>query len=70
MLRDRLVCGVNNEQLQRRLLAEPHLTFAQAMENSRSFEITEDGRMLQRDASFVESLAVNVLSNTNTATLL
>ena len=40
MLRDRLVCGVNNEQLQRRLLSEPRLTFAKAMEISRTFETT------------------------------
>ena len=68
MLRDRLVCVVNNEQLQRRLLAEPNLTFAKAMEISRTFETTtEEARMLQHDTNSVESLAVNVLSNTNTA---
>ena len=66
MLRDRLVCGVNNEQLQRRLLAEPRLTFAKAMEISRTFETTtEEARMLQHDARGAEFLAVNVLSNTN-----
>ena len=64
MLRDRLVCGVNNEQLQRRLLSKPRLTFAKAMEISRTFETTtEDARTLQRDASGAEALAVNVLSN-------
>ena len=64
MLRDRLVCGVNNEQLQRRLLSEPRLTFAKAMEISRTFETTtEDAHTLQRDASGAEALAVNVLSN-------
>ena len=68
MLRHCLVCGVNNEQLQCRLLAEPNLTFARAMEISWTFETTtEEARMLQRDASSVESLAVIVLSNTNTA---
>ena len=68
MLRDRLVCGINNEQLQRWLLAEPNLTFAKAMEISWTLETTtEEVRVLQRDASSVESLAVNVLSNTNTA---
>ena len=30
MLRDRLVCGVNNAQMQRKLLSEETLTFAQA----------------------------------------
>ena len=32
MLSDRLVCGVNNEGIQRRLLAESHLEFKKAME--------------------------------------
>ena len=51
MLRDRLVCGINNEQLQRWLLAKPHLTFAKAMEISRMFEtITEEACVLQHDA--------------------
>ena len=38
MLRDRLVCGANNKQLQHRLQAEPHLTFTKAMEISQIFE--------------------------------
>ena len=38
MLQDRLVCGVNDEQLQRRLLAEPKLTFKKAIELSQKFE--------------------------------
>ena len=32
MLRDRLVCGINNEKIQRRLLAEPDLTLKKAEE--------------------------------------
>ena len=32
MLRDRLVCGSNDDRIQRRLLAEPRLTFKQAFE--------------------------------------
>jgi len=32
MLRDRLVCGINNESIQRRLLAESTLTFKKAFE--------------------------------------
>ena len=31
MLRDRLVCAINDQRIQRRLLAEPGLTFAKAM---------------------------------------
>ena len=68
MLRDHLVCGINNKQLQRQLLAEPRLTFAKAMEISRTFETTtEEACMLQHDAKGTEFLAVNVLSNTNSA---
>ena len=41
MLRDRLVCGVNNARLQRRLLAEPDLTFGKAMELALALEAAE-----------------------------
>ena len=62
MLRDRLVCGVNNEQLQRRLLAEPRLTFERALELSRMFEsATEDARHLQNETKSAV-LPVNALS--------
>ena len=62
MLRDRLVCGVNNEQLQRRLLAEPRLTFERALELSRTFEsATEDARHLQNETKSAV-LPVNALS--------
>ena len=33
MLRDRLVCGINDDGLQERLLAEPDLTYAKAVEH-------------------------------------
>ena len=32
MLRDRIVCGISNAQIQKRLLAEKTLTFAKALE--------------------------------------
>ena len=38
MLLDRLVCGINHEQLQHRLLAEPNLRFSKAMEIVQTFE--------------------------------
>lgn len=38
MLRDRLVCGINDERIQRRLLGEPTLTFARALELSQAQE--------------------------------
>ena len=40
MLRDRLVCGINNDSIQRRLLAEtPKLTFKKALEMSQGMEM-------------------------------
>ena len=38
MLRDRLVCGINDEQIQRRLLAESSLDFKKAMKLATSME--------------------------------
>jgi hypothetical protein len=41
MLRDRLVCGVRNTQLQRRLLAEQDLTFQKALSTCQASEAAE-----------------------------
>ena len=41
MLRDRLVCGINEARLQRRLLAEPTLTFEKAMGLATAWESAE-----------------------------
>ena len=41
MLRDRLVCGVNDERIQRRLLAESHLEFKKAMELATAMETAD-----------------------------
>ena len=38
MLRDRLVCGVNNDQIQRRLLAESKLTYKSAIDHATAIE--------------------------------
>ena len=38
MLRDRLVCGVNDSHIQRRLLSERNLTFAKALELAQGLE--------------------------------
>ena len=48
MLRDRLVCGVSDKGLQKRLLAEPQLTFKKAMELSQTHEsVTQNAKDLQ-----------------------
>ena len=44
-LRDRLVCGLNKESIQRRLLAEADLTFQKACEIAQAME------MVEKDAS-------------------
>ena len=41
MLRDRLVCGVNDEHIQRRLLAESQLEFKKAMEIATAMETAD-----------------------------
>ena len=39
MLRDRLVCGINNEGIQNKLLAETDLTYGKALDIARSLEV-------------------------------
>ena len=38
MLRDRIVCGINNDNIQKRLLAEAKLTYAKALELAQGLE--------------------------------
>ena len=40
MIRDRLVCGVNNDRIQRRLLTEPELTYQKAVDIALALEST------------------------------
>ena len=41
MLHDRIVCGISDTRIQRRLLAEPRLTYAKAVQLSQSMEAAE-----------------------------
>ena len=41
MLRDRLVCGINDQKLQRRLLAEPTLTYERAFALAQALETAD-----------------------------
>ena len=43
MLRDRLVCGITDSRVQRRLLAEPDLTLKKALELAQAQEMAEKG---------------------------
>ena len=38
MIRDRLVCGINDTAIQKRLLSEPKLTYAKAIEIAQATE--------------------------------
>ena len=53
MLRDRLVCGVADDRIQRRLLAETELSFAKAMQLATAMELadrdTADLRSVTKD---------------------
>ena len=61
MLRDRLVCGINDKRIQRRLLAEPDLTFKRAFELAQGLEIA-DRNLLDLERSEV----VNVMKTKGT----
>ena len=50
MLRDRLVCGINDEAIQRKLLAEPELTYARATEITISMETALKNSQLLQNA--------------------
>ena len=49
MLRDRLVCGVNDDTTQKRLLAEPNLTYKRAVEIARGLETADKNLKLLRN---------------------
>ena len=49
MLRDRLVCGVNDDTTQKRLLAEPNLTYKRAVEIARGLETADKNIKLLRN---------------------
>ena len=40
MLRDRIVCGINDDAIQRRLLTEPGLTYKKSLEIAQNLEAT------------------------------
>ena len=57
MLRDRLVCGLRDDKVQRRLLADSQLTFAKAFEVAQASELAEQGvRALQPPVTGVNSI--------------
>ena len=57
MIRDRLVCGINDDGLQKRLLAEPDLTFAKAADlaqrNETASQQVQDLKVVQKSVNRV-----------------
>ena len=58
MLRDRIVCGINDVQTQKRLLVEKDLTFAKAKEIALGLESAVQGA---RDIQLPSSGTVNTV---------
>ena len=56
MLRDRLVCGIKDSRVQRRLLSETDLTFKKAFELAQASEVAEkNARDLHKPSMATES---------------
>lgn len=67
MLRDRLVCGINDDRIQRRLLSEAELTFERALKIAQAMETAnKDVKDLQtqRLGISVPNMRVNKVSGT------
>lgn len=57
-LRDRLVCGLRNSSIQRKLLAETQMSFEEACENARSMELaSQQSQLLQNSEQSVSESA-------------
>ena len=67
MLRDRLVCGINHEGIQRRLLSEKNLTYDNALEIALAMEAAaKDTKDLQSVPSIPVSMQLHYASAGNT----
>ena len=65
MIRDRLVCGVANSSIQRRLLAEQSLTLKQAHDLARAMETAEQNvKDLQGQKPSPTNTAVHMVTQT------
>ena len=57
MLRDRLVCGIKDSQVQRRLLSETDITFMKAFELAQASEVAEkNARDLHKPTGAVHAI--------------
>ncbi len=55
LIRDRIVCGINNKQVQERLLQEADLTLRKALEVARSYELSQ-AQMKEMSSETVHSV--------------
>ena len=56
MIRDRLVCGINESQIQKRLLQESKLTFGKGQEIALAMELAaRDVSDIQRNSTVTDS---------------
>ena len=61
MLHDRIVIGVNDSNIQRRLLAEPNLTLKRALEVAQAMETAERGSLDLQPAPAAAGVPVNAV---------
>ncbi len=72
MIRDRLVCGINDETIQRKLLAEPELTYAKSLTIAKGWEAAAQNlkemktpkREIAASAGTVQKIATSRYTNT------
>ena len=57
MLRDKLVCGIADERLQRRLLVEPSLSFEKALKLAQAYESAEENAKVLQQSQTSSSTA-------------
>ena len=69
MLRDRLVCGLADTSIQRKLLAEKDLTLDAALETARAMEAAEQNARTLRPAHASGEQEVNAVKRTSTTPL-
>ena len=60
MLRDRLVCGINDSGIQRRLLAESDLTFKKALDLAQAIEAAERNIQDLQSSKFGSEKVLNI----------
>lgn len=69
MLRDRLVCGVNNKRIQSKLLSEKTLTFKSALDISLAMEAADENLQTLAQAGEATSEELHYVKNNKTSTV-